>query len=145
MMNATEKLQRVKALLRNILADAGRCQEMLKLLEAQRMSMIRRDTEALETLNEVILSQYTGLNAGADERSQLLTELGLPANQQGIETVCGWLPGAQRQRARADWNNLEQGMRHCRSYNEQNGLLLTRQYEFVQRFLGTEPDFLYSR
>ena len=144
-MSVNDKLQRVKALLRNILADNARYQQVLTLLEQQRITMIRRQSDELLALNEQLREQCQALNHSASERRQLLLALGLSADKHGIETVCAWLPAAQKRLAQESWKTLEQRVKRCRSYNEKNGELLTRQYEFVQRFLGNDNDFLYTR
>lgn len=144
-MSVNDKLQRVKALLRNILADNDRYQQVLALLEQQRLTMIRRQSEELVALNDTLLTHCQALNESATERRELLQALGLSADKRGIETVCGWLPRAQKSLAQESWKTLERRVKRCRDYNEKNGELLTRQYEFVQRFLGSDNDFLYSR
>ncbi|MGV7092731.1 flagella synthesis protein FlgN [Siccibacter turicensis] len=144
-MNATDKLQRVKALLRNIFADTDRYQQMLVLLEQQRITMIRRQSDALIELNETLMSHCQALSASADERRELLQALGLRADKSGIDAMCGWLPAVQKTATQEKWRVLERLVKRCRDYNEKNGELLTRQYDFVQRFLGNNDDFLYSR
>lgn len=94
-MNATDKLQRVKALLRNIFADTDRYQQMLVLLEQQRITMIRRQSDALIELNETLMSHCQALSASADERRELLQALGLRADKSGIDAMCGWLPACR--------------------------------------------------
>ncbi|WP_312816185.1 flagellar protein FlgN [Atlantibacter subterraneus] len=144
-MTVNDKLQRVKALLRNILADNDRYQQVLSLLEQQRITMIRRHSDELVTLNDALRAHCQALTDSATERRQLLQALGLSADKRGIDTVCGWLPAAQKTLAQESWKTLERLVKRCRDYNEKNGELLTRQYEFVQRFLGNNDDFLYSR
>lgn len=144
-MNANDKLQCVKTLLRNILTDTERYQQVLSLLEQQRITMIRRQSETLLALNDALRTQCQALVDSATERRNVLNALGLRADKSGIDTVCGWLPAAQRTLAQDNWRLLERLVKRCRDYNEKNGELLTRQYEFVQRFLGNQDDFLYSR
>jgi len=144
-MTANDKLQNVKALLRNILDDNDRYQQVLTLLELQRITMIRRQSDELLALNDTLRAQCQSLTDSATERRHLLKALGLEANKRGIDTVCNWLPAAQKSLAQESWKTLERLVKRCRDYNEKNGELLTRQNEFVQRFLGNNDDFLYSR
>lgn len=140
----SDKLQQVKALLRGIRTDDEQYQVLRQQLEQQRLCMIRRDSDALLALNEQIMQHYEQLSASSKERHALLQTLGVSVDHQGIETVFNWLPAAQQQAAKTWWSELESHAKQCKTYNEKNGDLLMRQYEFVQSFLGTESDFLYQ-
>ena len=50
----------------------------------------------------------------------------------------------QKAAAQQLWQRLEQKAERCKAYNDKNGELLIRQYEFIQFFLGGETDFLYQ-
>ncbi|MCV4725406.1 flagellar protein FlgN, partial [Escherichia coli] len=58
--------------------------------------------------------------------------------------VFAWLPAVQKAAAQQLWQRLEQKAERCKAYNDKNGELLIRQYEFIQAFLGSEADFLYQ-
>lgn len=139
------KLQQVKALLQGIRDDDALYGELRALLEKQRLNMIRRDADGLQAVNEEIQQHYEKLNEGTHQRRSLLEQLGVSANRAGIEQVLSWLPAAQKKAAQGWWKVLERKVESCKAYNEKNGDLLIRQYEFIQSFLGTEPDFIYQR
>lgn len=141
----SKQLEQVKSLLRGIRTDEEGYQQLRKLLEQQRLCMIKRDSEALTTVNESINQSYEQLSLGTRERRNTLVALGVTADSAGINLVFNWLPPLQKQAAKDWWQLLERQAESCKAYNEKNGDLLTRQYEFVQAFLGTEPDFIYQR
>lgn len=137
------KLQQVKALLQGIRDDDSRYDAMRTLLEAQRLCMIRRASDDLLAINDTIQQHYEQLNTSSQQRRSLLQSLGVSVNHSGLEQVFSWLPVAQKNAARGWWQALERKAERCKTYNEKNGELLIRQYEFIQAFLGTEPDFIY--
>ncbi len=140
----SNKLPLVKTLLQNVQADQQQYQQLLQLLQTQRLGMIRRDSEALQSTNGQILLTWKQLKESCDQRRQLLEQLAQPISRQGINTVLSWLPAPQQKLARGWWQQLENLAIRCRDYNEKNGDLLVHQYQFVQAFLGHENDFIYQ-
>lgn len=141
----SNKLEQVKLLLRGIRADDKNYQQLRTLLEEQRLCMIRRASEALLAVNDQINTLYALLSSNTRERRETLLLLGVSADCSGIAQVFNWLPIQQKEAAQGLWEQLERQTENCKAFNEKNGELLTMQYEFVQAFLGTEPDFIYQR
>ena len=139
------RLQQVKTLLQGIREDGTRYDALRHQLEQQRLCMIRRDSDELLAINELIQQHYEQLQNSSQQRRSILQLLGVSVNRTGIEQVLSWLPGVQKSAAEGWWQSLEQKAKRCKAYNEKNGDLLIRQYEFIQAFLGTEPDFIYQR
>ena len=139
------RLQQVKTLLQGIREDGTRYDALRHQLEQQRLCMIRRDSDELLAINELIQQHYEQLQNSSQQRRSILQLLGVSVNRTGIEKVFSWLPGVQKSAAEGWWQSLEQKAKRCKAYNEKNGDLLIRQYEFIQAFLGTEPDFIYQR
>ena len=139
------RLQQVKTLLQGIREDGTRYDALRHQLEQQRLCMIRRDSDELLAINELIQQHYEQLQNSSQQRRSILQLLGVSVNRTGIEQVFSWLPGVQKSAAEGWWQSLEQKAKLCKMYNEKNGDLLIRQYEFIQAFLGTEPDFIYQR
>lgn len=139
------RLQQVKSLLQGIREDGMRYDTLRAQLEQQRLCMIRRASEELLAVNDEIQHHYEQLKNSSQQRRLLLQLLGVSVNRAGLEQVFNWLPGAQKNAAKTWWQSLEQKAERCKAYNEKNGELLIRQYEFIQSFLGTEPDFIYHR
>ena len=139
------RLQQVKTLLQGIREDGTRYDALRQQLEQQRLCMIRRDSDKLLAINELIQQHYEQLQNSSQQRRSILQLLGVSVNRAGIEQVFSWLPGVQKSAAEGWWQSLELKAKRCKAYNEKNGDLLIRQYEFIQAFLGTEPDFIYQR
>lgn len=139
------RLQQVKTLLQGIREDGTRYDMLRHQLEQQRLCMIRRDSDKLLAINELIQQHYEQLQNSSQQRRSILQLLGVSVNRAGIEQVFSWLPGVQKSAAEGWWQSLELKAKRCKAYNEKNGDLLIRQYEFIQAFLGTEPDFIYQR
>ena len=106
--------------------------------------MIRRASEELLAVNEEITHHYEQLHGHSHRRHSLLKMLGVSVNRDGLAQVFAWLPAVQKAAAQQLWQRLEQKAERCKTYNDKNGELLIRQYEFIQSFLGSEADFLYQ-
>lgn len=139
------RLQQVKSLLQGIREDEMLYDTLRAQLEQQRLCMIRRASEELLAVNDIIQQHYEQLKNSSQQRRSILQLLGVSINRAGLEQVFSWLPTPQKNAAHGWWQNLEQKAERCKAYNEKNGELLIRQYEFIQTFLGTEPDFIYHR
>lgn len=137
------KQEQVKTLLQGICEDDSVYDALRALLEQQRLCMIRRSCEELLAVNETIQQRYAQLSANSQQRRSILQLLGVSINRTGLEHIFSWLPGPHQRAAQSRWRSLEQKAERCKIYNEKNGELLIRQYEFIQSFLGTEPDFIY--
>lgn len=138
------RLQQVKALLQGIRDDDALYDSLRELLQRQRISMIRRANEELLAVNDEIMHCYERLNCHSQQRYSLLKFLGVSVNREGLEQIVCWLPAVQKAAAQQLWQRLEQKAERCKTYNDKNGELLIRQYEFIQSFLGSEADFIYQ-
>ena len=125
------RLQQVKALLQGIRDDDALYDSLRELLQRQRICMIRRASEELLAVNDEITHHYEQLHGHSHQRHSLLKMLGVSVNRDGLAQVFAWLPAVQK-------------AERCKTYNDKNGDLLIRQYEFIQSFLGNEADFLYQ-
>ena len=131
------RLQQVKALLQGIRDDDALYDSLRERLQRQRICMIRRASEELLAVNEEITHHYEQLHGHSHQRHSLLKMLSVSVNRDG-------LPAVQKAAAQQLWQRLEQKAERCKAYNDKNGELLIRQYEFIQSFLGSEADFLYQ-
>ena len=131
------RLQQVKALLQGIRDDDALYDSLRELLQRQRICMIRRASEELLAVNEEITHHYEQLHGHSHQRHSLLKMLNVSVNRDGLAQVFAWLPAVQKAAAQQLWQR-------CKAYNDKNGELLIRQYEFIQSFLGSEADFLYQ-
>lgn len=138
------RLQQVKALLQGIREDDALYDSLRELLQRQRICMIRRANEELLAVNDEIMQCYERLNCHSQQRHSLLKLLNVSVNRDGLAQVFSWIPAIHKAAVQQLWQRLEQKAERCKAYNEKNGELLIRQYEFIQSFLGSEADFLYQ-
>lgn len=102
------RLQQVKTLLQGIREDGTRYDALRHQLEQQRLCMIRRDSDKLLAINELIQQHYEQLQNSSQQRRSILQLLGVSVNRAGIEQVFSWLPGVQKSAAEGWWQSLEQ-------------------------------------
>lgn len=95
------RLQQVKTLLQGIREDGTRYDALRHQLEQQRLCMIRRDSDELLAINELIQQHYEQLQNSSQQRRSILQLLGVSVNRAGIEQVFSWLPGVQKSAAEA--------------------------------------------
>lgn len=101
------KLQQVKLLLQGIREDETLYDTLRTQLEQQRLCMIRRASDELLSVNEVIQQHYEQLNSSSLQRRAILQRLGVSVNRRGLEQVFSWLPGPQKTPRKAGgsvWN-----------------------------------------
>lgn len=112
------RLQQVKTLLQGIREDGTRYDVLRHQLEQQRLCMIRRDSDKLLAINELIQQHYEQLQNSSQQRRSILQLLGVSVNRAGIEQVFSWLPGVQKSAAEGWWQSLELKAKRCKAYNE---------------------------
>lgn len=127
------RLQQVKALLQGIRDDDALYDSLRELLQRQRICMIRRAREDLLAVNDEITQHYEQLHAHSHQRHSLLKMLGVSVNRDGLAQVFA-ASGGTKAAAQQLWQRLEQKAERCKAYNDKNGELLIRQYEFIQAF-----------
>jgi flagella synthesis protein FlgN len=84
--------------------------------------MIRRDSDKLLAINELIQQHYEQLQNSSQQRRSILQLLGVSVNRAGIEQVFSWLPGVQKSAAEGWWQSLEQKAKRCKAYNEKTAI-----------------------
>jgi flagella synthesis protein FlgN len=133
--------QAVARLLDGIQADLQACGTIRDLLERQFQAALRHRAAELGELAEQLMPQLDAMEQRRQLRVQLVRALhGLDA---GMDKLLAGLPAAQRTRASADWERLEQLVRDCKQATARNGSLMADQYSVMQRVLHGE-DQLYA-
>lgn len=128
------RLQQVKALLQGIRDDDALYDSLRERLQRQRICMIRRASEELLAVNEEITHHYEQLHGHSHQRHSLLKMLGVSVNRDGLAQVFARLPAVQKRQHSSCGNTLSKKAERCKAYNDKNGELLIRQYEFIQSF-----------
>lgn len=133
--------QAVARLLDGIRDDLQACTTIRDLLERQFQAALRHRAAELKALADELMPQLDGMEQRRQQRVQLVRALhGATAT---MDTLLAGLPAAQRTRAGADWERLEQLVRDCKQATSRNGNLMADQYTVMQRVLHGE-DQLYA-
>lgn len=143
----TNAAQRVKTLIQDMAEDRKHYHTLATLLEKQRHHIVARDAAALDSLNVQIMAQYQLLSQSSQQRYQILNQLGIDANTQGIKTLIARLPEAHQHSVSALWQGLQQQASDCQIANEYNGALMNMQQEILGNLLNSsEPEnWLYQQ
>lgn len=143
----TNAAQRVKTLIQDMAEDRKHYHTLATLLEKQRHHIVARDATALDALNVQIMAQYQLLSQSSQQRYQILNQLGIDANTQGMKTLIARLPEAHQPSVSALWQGLQQQASDCQTANEYNGALLGMQQDILNNMLNSsEPEnWLYQQ
>jgi flagella synthesis protein FlgN len=140
-MSRLTRDQAVARLLDGIQADILACGAIRDLLERQFEAALRHHAAELGELAEALMPQLDAMEQRRQQRVQLVRALhGADATMDNLLSA---LPAAQRTRAGADWEQLEQMVRDCKQATARNGSLMADQYTVMQRVLHGE-DQLYA-
>ena len=133
--------QAVTRLLDGIQDDLQTCTVIRDLLERQFQAALRHRAAELGELAGELMPQLDAMEQRRQQRVQLVRALhGAAAT---MDDMLNGLPAAQRGRATADWQQLEQQVRDCKEATTRNGNLMADQYTVMQRVLHGE-DQLYA-
>ena len=97
------------------------------ILSAAHEKMLNRDIAGLEGLLEIQVKLLNMLQLNASLREHYLTDIGLPANRQGMEqfmNFCSACDGMDK--VISHWQQLNEYANRCRNLNRANGRLLSR-------------------
>ena len=94
-----------------------------------------------------VMALYQQLSQSSQQRYQLLNQLGIDANSEGMKTLIARLPEAHQPTVSALWQALQQQASDCQTANEYNGALLSMQQEILNNVLNTsQPEnWLYQQ
>jgi flagella synthesis protein FlgN len=142
-MSRLTRDQAVARLLDGIRHDLQACSVIHDLLERQFQAALRHRAAELGALAEELMPQLDAMEQRRQQRVQLVRALhGAEATM--IELLNA-LPAAQRSRAAADWERLEQLVRDCKQATARNGQLMADQYSVMQRVLHGEEQLYAPR
>ncbi|NAX49238.1 flagellar export chaperone FlgN [Photobacterium halotolerans] len=134
------KQQIVKALIQGIRHDLQAYQQLGQLLLRQQASYLQFNGTTLTELvkkQEHLLAQ---LQRSASQRRQLLQQLGLSADKQGMTTLMKKLPSPLNTQVRQSWQQLENHIQSCQKTNQVNGNLSASYGELLMQIKG-EPAY----
>lgn len=126
----------IARLLRDVLSDVADYGALRLLLDSQFDAALRHDATALRLLAARITDAVQVLDARRRLRARLVA--GLYGTEGRMEHVFAELPEDNRERCRAMWTGLQARVADCKRLNARNCLLMTDQYEIMQRVLHGE-------
>jgi flagellar biosynthesis protein FlgN len=143
----TNAAQCVKTLLQDMVEDRKLYVSLNGMLEHQREHIISRHVPEMDALNAQVMDIYQQLSSHGQRRYQLLSQLGIPADASGMQTLLSRLPDAHKTSVTTLWNDLQQQAQKCQSANEYNGTLINMQQDILANLVCvSEPEsWLYNQ
>ncbi len=138
------KKETVRALIEGINRDMSGYNKLSNMLEQQRKLMLERNNEKLSEHNYQQQSLCELLKKNALYRSQLLSNLGLPANNIGMERLINALPTPGKEKALALWQGLVSQIEQSQQLNDANGELLANQMQVINKLLNIKDSSTYT-
>jgi len=125
--------QPVKIRLLSLLSDeAAQLRSFVALLVKEEQLLVSGETDALMALAQQKTEQYRKLQRLNDDRLRLLTQIGLPADDESVRKLCGAEPNAA-----APWDTVLELARDAQARNTRNGKLITELMQHNQAALST--------
>lgn len=142
----TNAAQRVKKLLQDLAEDRKRYQTLTTLLEKQRHHIVAHDAVALDEINQEIMPLYQQLSQSGQRRHQLLAQLDINPDSEGMKTLLTRLPASYQPSVTALWQGVQQQAANCQIANDYNGALMNMQQEVLGNLLNSsQPEnWLYQ-
>ncbi|WP_426417618.1 flagella synthesis protein FlgN [Aestuariirhabdus sp. LZHN29] len=124
-----------RAILNLSLQDSKTVTTLHDILLKERTALEKRDAEALESLLGEKQTYIDQLNANAQRRSELLTELGFEHNRKGMSQYIATLPIEDQEELSTRWQELESTLEKCKELNLVNAKVLQHTRAAVDRLL----------
>ena len=134
-MSQSSNKEKIRQLIVDLQQDVKSYGELRASLDQQRSLLIAHDNQGLQAFNPQQQQLFEVLAQRAAQRVQLLAELGLKADEKGMQTLISRLPPDLSARVNQLWSQLHQLLLACKIQNECNGRLLAGQMELVRSLL----------
>jgi len=117
----------------NIETDIHACQELLKLMESERVALKERDVDSLQNIIDDKSTNLMKLESNARQRSQwaALSQQTGPMEKSWVNIIESTNPTMLPR-----WQELKENLQLCRNQNEINGKLLSRNQQIFTRLLN---------
>ena len=135
------KKEIIRALIEGINRDINGYAKLAKMLEQQRTLMLDRNNDKLSEHNQQQQALCELLKKNSVYRSQLLSNLGLPANNLGMERLIAALPAPGKTKVLNLWQKLVAQIEQSQSLNDANGELLANQMQVINKLLPNNQLF----
>ncbi|MBT0007426.1 flagellar export chaperone FlgN [Vibrio alginolyticus] len=125
--------QRIQQFVRSISEDIKLYQQLLPLLQQQKVLYLKFDGEALNDNVQKQMPILNKLSCSANDRSQCMRALGLACNDASVKRIFNALPAQIGMQARKQWALLETLVSQCQQYNQSNGHSSAAFHELVSQ------------
>ncbi|HHF3192495.1 TPA: flagellar export chaperone FlgN [Vibrio alginolyticus] len=125
--------QRIQQFVRSISEDIKLYQQLLPLLQQQKVLYLKFDGEALNDNVQKQMPILNKLSRSANDRSQCMRALGLACNDASVKRIFNALPAQIGVQARKQWALLETLVSQCQQYNQSNGHSSAAFHELVSQ------------
>ncbi|EOX4904232.1 flagellar export chaperone FlgN [Vibrio alginolyticus] len=125
--------QRIQQFVRSISEDIKLYQQLLPLLQQQKVLYLKFDGEALNDNVQKQMPILNELSRSANDRSQCMRALGLACNDASVKRIFNALPAQIGMQARKQWALLETLVSQCQQYNQSNGHSSAAFHELVSQ------------
>ncbi len=125
--------QRIQQFVRSISEDIKLYQQLLPLLQQQKVLYLKFDGEALNDNVQKQMPILNKLSRSANDRSQCMRALGLACNDASVNRIFNALPTQIGMQARKQWALLETLVSQCQQYNQSNGHSSAAFHELVSQ------------
>ncbi|MDF5063849.1 flagellar export chaperone FlgN, partial [Vibrio parahaemolyticus] len=125
--------QRIQQFVRSISEDIKLYQQLLPLLQQQKVLYLKFDGEALNDNVQKQMPILNKLSRSANDRSQCMRALGLACNDASVKRIFNALPAQIGMQARKQWALLETLVSQCQQYNQSNGHSSAAFHELVSQ------------
>lgn len=140
----TARSTAIKQFIVELKADLNDYQRLHELMLVQHKLMTKRETEKLANISGKHKSFLQYLEARAQNRSQLLIQIGVSADASGVAKLVAALPNKLAHPLASDWNDLHRLIEKCKAQNERNNTLLDMQQSILSRLTQETDTQLYA-
>ncbi|WP_440875233.1 flagellar export chaperone FlgN [Thalassotalea sp. PLHSN55] len=130
--------QTIQLLVAGIKEDLTHFQRYHQLLIEQQSLMQQHNSEQLMLLNKRHEKYHHALLQQSNKRKKLLLELGLSADDAGMDAVISALSAKPAAQVQQMWHALKNLVAQCQQQNQRNGELLASQQQLLNKML--RPD-----
>ncbi|WP_428775215.1 flagellar protein FlgN [Vibrio sp.] len=141
---AISKTQSIQNFIRTIGQDIQHYRRLVPLLEQQQKLYLQFDGRALSDNLRRQTPLLQQMQQTASQRSSSLRQIGLAADEKGVQRLLNALPTPLKNQVANQWRELQRLVSRCQQLNQQNGHSSANFHEMLvnltQRDVDTYPD-----
>ncbi|MGF1702746.1 flagellar protein FlgN [Photobacterium makurazakiensis] len=134
----------IKTFIHDLNSDLDDYKKLHQLLKLQHYNMIQRSSDKLTKIADKHQNTLQLLQQRADQRSNLLEQLGMDGSPESVNRLINALPEQHRQNTQVKWTLLKQLVNECMVQNERNSRLLMMQQQILTQVLHQDNDSTYQ-